>query len=81
MTDCKAFEDWHKVNYRGYVYEKSTNGSYLHVRLDLDYDIWQAATLAERERCAKIAEGGCFLHDDAPDARFGKACAKAIRGE
>jgi len=35
----------------------------------------------ERERCAKIAEGGRFLHDDAPDARFGKACAAAIRRE
>ena len=34
---------------------------------------------AEREACAKVCEGGSFLHDDAPDARFGKACAAAIR--
>ena len=34
---------------------------------------------AEREECAKVCEGGSFLHDDAPDARFGKACAAAIR--
>jgi predicted type IV restriction endonuclease len=45
----------------------------------------------ERKRCeeiarregmmeaADIAEGGCFLHDEAPDAIFGKACGKAIR--
>jgi hypothetical protein len=37
------------------------------------------AVAAENERCAKVAEGGRFLHDDAPDARFGKACAAAIR--
>ena len=32
-----------------------------------------------REECAMIAENGRFLHDEAPDAKFGKACAKAIR--
>lgn len=37
------------------------------------------AAAEERERAAKVAEGGRFLHDDAPDARFGKACAAAIR--
>ena len=31
------------------------------------------------EKCANVAENGCFLHDDAPDARFGKACGAAIR--
>ena len=31
------------------------------------------------EAAAKIAEDGRFLHDDAPDARFGKAVAAAIR--
>lgn len=39
----------------------------------------QVAVAAEREACAKVAEGGSFLHDDSPEARFGKACAKAIR--
>lgn len=39
----------------------------------------QTAVEAEREECAKVAENGNFLHDDAPAARFGKACAKAIR--
>jgi hypothetical protein len=34
---------------------------------------------AEREACAKIAENGNFLHDDSPEAKFGKACAAAIR--
>jgi hypothetical protein len=38
-----------------------------------------AAVAETIERCAKVAEGGRFLHDDAPDARFGKACSSAIR--
>lgn len=33
----------------------------------------------EREACAKVCENGHFLHDEAADARFGKACAAAIR--
>ncbi len=37
------------------------------------------AVQAEREACAKVAENGNFLHDDSPEARFGKACAAAIR--
>jgi|WetSurMetagenome_2_1015567.scaffolds.fasta_scaffold436705_1 hypothetical protein len=31
------------------------------------------------EQCAQVAENGNFLHDAAPDARFGKSCASAIR--
>ena len=31
------------------------------------------------EECARVAEGGSFFHDDAPDARFGRECAAAIR--
>jgi len=49
------------------------------------HDIWliekalQEAHDAGLEEGAKVAEGGRFLHDDAPDARLGRACAKAIR--
>jgi hypothetical protein len=39
----------------------------------------QAIAAAEREACAKVAENGNFLHDDSPEAKFGKACAAAIR--
>ncbi len=48
----------------------------------LDYHLERFAALvaaAEREACAKVAENGNFLHDDSPEARFGKACAAAIR--
>jgi len=38
-----------------------------------------AGAAAEREACAKVAENGNFLHDDSPEAKFGKACAAAIR--
>ena len=31
------------------------------------------------EECARVAEGGRFLHADAPAARFGRECAAAIR--
>jgi hypothetical protein len=37
------------------------------------------AALEEREACAKVADDGRFLHDDSPEAKFGKACAAAIR--
>jgi hypothetical protein len=40
---------------------------------------WVAGSAAEREACAQVAENGRFLHDDSPEARFGKSCAAAIR--
>ena len=40
---------------------------------------YAAGAAAEREACAKVAENGRFLHDDSPEARFGKSCAAAIR--
>ena len=39
----------------------------------------EKARSEERGRCAKIAEGGSFLHHDAPDAKIARACADAIR--
>jgi hypothetical protein len=41
--------------------------------------IIEGAIATEREACAKVAENGRFLHDDSPEAKFGKACAAAIR--
>ena len=32
-------------------------------------------------KAAEIAEGGSFLHEDAPDAKFGREVAAAIRRE
>jgi len=43
-------------------------------------DRLRAPSAAEmREAAAKVAEEGRFLHDDSPEARWGKACAAAIR--
>jgi hypothetical protein len=44
--------------------------------------LWKFGELvatAERDACAKVAENGRFLHDDSPEAKFGKACDAAIR--
>ena len=45
MTDREAFEKWFKAEWNADYYP--TEAMYL---------AWQAATLAERERCALIAE-------------------------
>jgi hypothetical protein len=42
-------------------------------------DALRKLVASEREACAKVAENGRFLHDDSPEARFGKSCAAAIR--
>jgi hypothetical protein len=47
-----------------------------------EFDIELFARLVrqdEREACAKLCEGGNFLHNEAPDARLAKQCAAAIR--
>ena len=41
---------------------------------------YERGRLHEREACAKLCENGAFLHDQAPDALFGRAVARAIRG-
>ena len=38
-----------------------------------------AAVLAEREACAKLLEGGSFLHDQSPAKLLADEAAKAIR--
>lgn len=37
------------------------------------------ARLAALEEAAQVVEGGSFLHENAPDALWAKACAQAIR--
>ncbi len=46
---------------------------------ETEFEFGAMVAAAEREACAKVAESGNFLHDDSPEARFGKACAAAIR--
>lgn len=81
----RAVMQWHGENCWGY-------DPVQHAKLEayLAKEIAEAERLAaegaaliavalERERCAKVAEGGNFLHDDAPTARFGREVAAAIR--
>ena len=68
---AQAFEAWFD-QFKTRMWSKITAKQML-------LEAWEAATLAEREACAQVAENGRFLHDDAPDARFGKAVAAAIR--
>lgn len=49
------------------------------VFMDFAIEIAASVRAEEREACAKVAEGGRFLHDDSLAARFGKECAEAIR--
>jgi len=46
----------------------------------LNYAIKQSYRLG-LGKAAEIAEGGNFLHENAPDAKFGREVAKAIRRE
>lgn len=43
MCDRDKFEAWHKEKYRGLNYKVMPGGQYLHERVNLDYQIWQAA--------------------------------------
>lgn len=42
---------------------------------------WLAGYAAGIERGARVAEGGSFLHDDAPVAKWARELAEAIRRE
>lgn len=68
-NEQSALKDFHTLDF----YDK------LESYLDSVAQAVAAARLAEREACAKVAENGRFLYDDAPDAKFGRACATAIR--
>ena len=40
---------------------------------------YEAGRKDENEACAKVCENGTFLHEFSPEAKFSRACAKAIR--
>lgn len=50
-----------------------------HIQTDIVERFAELVRAEEREACAKVADDGRFLHDDSPEAKFGKACATAIR--
>ena len=54
MDERKAFEDW-AAPLRYEVHHQSNKGDYLGMATQIAWEAWQAATLAERERCAQKA--------------------------
>jgi len=48
---------------------------------DFAFKAWLAATLAERERCAKVCESEAMLFDIPGAHRTATHCAAAIRGK
>ena len=76
MTQDEAFKAW--------WYSEGSQPPYTHHDCEehtmrMCEIAWANGAYKEREACAKVCEGGNFLHDEAPDARLGKACAAAIR--
>ena len=80
------FEVWAKL--KNYDLLKSGGGSYLYVQANIAWKAWQAATKAERERCAKVCEAWNTAHAKATgDCKISDCdmmsavqdCAAAIR--
>ena len=61
MTDREVFESWMKSENPGTNFQKS-DGRYLYTAASLAWNAWQAATAAERERCAKVCEAICDVN-------------------
>lgn len=79
MNTRQRFEEWFFDGASGKAAARNDDGAYKYMPAMQAWVAWQAGAEDEREEIAKVVESGVFLHDDAPDARFGKACAGAIR--
>jgi len=69
-----AFNDWWNASY-----DAVDNPFKLETPAWWTWAAWQAATKVEREACAKLLEGGSFLHDQSPAKLLADEAAKAIR--
>ena len=67
MTDKtrEAFEAWFTANRGAGMLGKSETGNYEWVNTSDAWEVCQAATLAERERCALVCEGRVYALDHA----------------
>ncbi len=65
MTDKEAFEAWFQARWPEFAHPTTSA-----------FEIWQAATAAERERCAEICDG----IGDGNRWSDAHSCADAIRG-
>ena len=65
MSTRQRFEEWFGAPQ---TLVRQTDGSYKYHAAETAWETWKASAEDEREECAKVAECGVFLHDDAPDA-------------
>ena len=72
MNTDEQFEQW---------WSRQKLGGFMNDQITADHvrAAWAQGAAAEREACAKVAEGGSFLHNASPAAHFGRECAAAIR--
>jgi hypothetical protein len=59
------------------AFDKANNGTMTDIKIPKEF-IEKFAQLIVRE-CIGVVEGGRFLHDEAPDARFARECSAAIK--
>lgn len=75
MDERKAFEAWAQQDFD--LTER--DGGYESWRTDCAFAAWQAATLAERERAAKVCEDEAAKWRGEQDITDFKLCAAEIR--
>ena len=75
MSDRTAFEMWldFDEDQMQMLAGRNESGDYLHATIAIQWEAWQAAALAERERAARVCEGLSYLLEDSA------AYAAAIR--
>ena len=80
MSDRKQFESWAATHDMDLTPTPIAcySGIYSDCNTDYAWLAWQSATLAERERCAKVCEDIADLVDY---PAFANECADAIRQE
>ena len=76
MDERKAFEAW-AAPLRYEVHHQSNKGDYLGMATQIAWEAWQAATLAERERAAKVCDE--IAETDGTGYGIAEDCAAAIR--
>lgn len=86
MTDSTrdAFEAWFTKRRGAGLLSKAITGGYEWVATSEAWETWQAATLAEQERCALICEDASDFGNDSKNTQYVLACddvADAIRGK
>ena len=83
MTDTRdAFEAWFAKRRGAAMLSKTAYGSYEWARTSEACEVWQAATAAERERCALVCDDRSDCANDMKNTQARAACdelADAIR--